>query len=1027
MNTSSHSLAYCVGLALCLGAFCASSSVHAQSNPHRTLAINAPVADTFTGDVPFQLAIGDEVADSTLKVRLNGAAVSPESFSLHAMPRQCDHEEGYQSSRHAASATLAPRHGCENGGQALEGTLTEADGLKEGRNTLIVSAISVDGVLNAEQVSFYYASPSTGLGATSSTRYMPNSIGLTVNNESGPWVQITTGWAQPPSDDMYTTALPYYDTTFPAATDTACAASDVYQVLVLDRATPTSEIAYSCFGDEQDLATYLQTLTSDEIVIVGTVGDNFASPSLDTTAIGGSSLATGKAAAASLAAQMKSAGFVDTSAYFGNGLQLVENYAPLAYVAIGVGGSSPGTAYESYFTATDPSSNGVGPLALGGLTAHASGTLNYDINGNYSFVSSDAMEFNVTPGDPAVVHIAGRTYESANQIEGYHNGFYLLIMDRLAGGPVNNDKGGIECRTSSPPPSCGDFFPTGEDVNADGSASLALAAALNSVTPRQTAILTTVGTPFMGAASVTADLATAFQNLGGTPYTLESLTTPEANLTFIANGTDPELSNVTGNKMSTFAHGTVEASNLFTQQGQSGLVSGLFVRDSIGLLYAIHATVQSGTTLDGSQDYMFQVIAPLPVVDWPFTTDTQAHLYAYHYISHQILSASPFNMSGDFADDIRYHYPSLSDAVESSTTFFEGTCPGLATQNFTAADYCEVWNELKLEINNLAAVRRTFGNNGLRNSVTAVIGPDAIAASYTVGDGQFSATAGQQVGMTTANWLKLAGSVASVASNVAGLGPLGSLVGGILTLGGNASALGTSKGESITQFETRFDVTLGQSSAYVDAFNANLPIAYDTAMNMVYSDNFKLNFVAQKVENTSSGWQIPDPNELNLLSENIANGASRALYLQLLPKYFWIDQQMSKPVSAISLLGSIDDTTSTCAATYPGIGDSGYVSGETFGDTGGHDFLVFAGTLSVNGHPDMKESMPSQLLLDTLFGNPDTVAPGTTALNFPQDLIIANNLVMPPRTTLPMYSNLICYKPGCTFDGHSGFGPCIGP
>src|SRR5262249_31175278 len=115
--------------------------------------------------------------------------------------------------------------------------------------------------------------------------------------------------------------------------------------------------------DSSTLNAYLKTLDSTDLVIAGSNWDKSADNALDTTAIGGTS------------------------------------YAPSApvitlagYMAIGVGGAAPGTAYESrYF-------NKAGWLSF---NPFATGTLQEDAYGNYNFQSSEIAEFTVSPNDPA--------------------------------------------------------------------------------------------------------------------------------------------------------------------------------------------------------------------------------------------------------------------------------------------------------------------------------------------------------------------------------------------------------------------------------------------------------------------------------------------------------------------------------------------------------------------------------------------------------------------------------------------------
>ena len=256
MKTPYRRLIHSVGWALCLNLTSLTATIaSAKTDRPHPLTVAAPAAATsFTGTVPIQLEMSPSVVTHSLRVGLNGRPIDPKRL---AMATGCS-----ETANQRANPILPPGPK----GDCMTGTLTAADGLKPGRNTLKVSAVNQDGSLDAESVDFGYTPPETQLGAADSGAYMPKSIGLTVSRGGTlPWVQITTGWPQPASPDPF--SHPYYDQTFPTSNDTACAATDIYQVLVLDRTTPTNEIAYKCFDNDAKLTAYLGTLTASDLVI----------------------------------------------------------------------------------------------------------------------------------------------------------------------------------------------------------------------------------------------------------------------------------------------------------------------------------------------------------------------------------------------------------------------------------------------------------------------------------------------------------------------------------------------------------------------------------------------------------------------------------------------------------------------------------------------------------------------------------------------------------------------------------------
>src|SRR5579862_3416490 len=144
-------------------------------------------------------------------------------------------------------------HHEDDGDGKASATLTSSDGLRKGENRLRVHAHSADGH-TMERVRFYY---SAGLQVGQNRpSWLPPSIGLSLNpGGAQPWVTLTTGWPAGMQDSIDPTKyqVPYRDTTFPTASDTPC--TTLYQVVVLNRATPSQEDGYLCPTSAADLKT----------------------------------------------------------------------------------------------------------------------------------------------------------------------------------------------------------------------------------------------------------------------------------------------------------------------------------------------------------------------------------------------------------------------------------------------------------------------------------------------------------------------------------------------------------------------------------------------------------------------------------------------------------------------------------------------------------------------------------------------------------------------------------------------------
>ena len=116
--------------------------------------------------------------------------------------------------------------------------LTKANRLLTGQNQLIALARNSRRNIELARVTFSY-SPGVTSGAS---YYTPDAVGISLNaGGAQPWVSLTTGTPANLQDNLNGDGVqfPYRDATFPAATDTPCTSR--YQVVVLNRQTPTQE------------------------------------------------------------------------------------------------------------------------------------------------------------------------------------------------------------------------------------------------------------------------------------------------------------------------------------------------------------------------------------------------------------------------------------------------------------------------------------------------------------------------------------------------------------------------------------------------------------------------------------------------------------------------------------------------------------------------------------------------------------------------------------------------------------------
>src|SRR5262249_31078552 len=161
-------------------------------------------------------------------------------------------------------------------------------------------------------------------------------------------------------------------------------------------------------------------------------------------------------------------------------------------------------------------------------------------------------------------------------------------------------------------------------------------------------------------------------------------------------------------------------------------------------------------------------------------------------------------------------YTDNADKVDQYSTWFDGACPSnVSSDDFTSTDYCDVWTQLKAEVDAVGQVRDLFGNDGLRSIATCPGMTGAVSASHTNGRGEFVGSPTNHVDQNISNWLRLA---AGAAGGLAIADPLFGVFAGALNIGATAYAMAAVNRDPV-QFETGFDVLLGDTDAYAQTFD----------------------------------------------------------------------------------------------------------------------------------------------------------------------------------------------------------------
>ena len=455
-------------------------------------------------------------------------------------------------------------------------------------------------------------------------------------------------------------------------------------MIVLDRQTlaektSAPESSPQCIGDGDSLATYLGTLTSDDLVIVGTNYNYNADAQLNTSAMGGTD-------------------YTKTHGQPGSGS------FPNGYIAIGAGGAESGSAYENYYT---PSGFQVNPFATGMLVE--------DINGNYNFQSSGAIECTVSPNDPnnqgqsSVTLINspfGFTYPKAvyTSPASQTNGYWVLTLQR------DNLQTIPSCPFAANPDKkqtdytgCGTFYPTGQggdnqtDEAKRTTAFQALAQALTALNSQQLTFLVSVGLPAyssspwdvsgnnnsnnLGSGGWTdngyLELGPALTNLGIPDKLTLSLGAPGSAFTYI---TSPGF----GNRIS---GQSVLSTTTNQQQGQTGYVHGTLTRDLNGLYRPGHT--QQETAGADNAELTIGLVASQQPVEWPELSgvllpgagSVAGQVAAYHYLSYQLVTRYYIKgAQGNYLDDIHYYFTGSNNTYIDYHTFdpvsiqFPGGC-----------------------------------------------------------------------------------------------------------------------------------------------------------------------------------------------------------------------------------------------------------------------------------------------------------------------------------------------------------------
>ncbi len=632
------------------------------------------------------------------------------------------------------------------------GTLSSADGMRSGKNVLYATAKKSDGTLASSRLRFAgdetpLAKPSAAASGRLSAQVTPayptasnflppavafNTISPGGSNGGGPWIRIGTQQTYP---------------------DNGYSCSTVYTVIVLDRQTLTEKSAApesspQCFGDGGSMATYLGTLTSEDLVIAGSNFNAYPDSKLNTTAIGGTD-------------------FTNTK-NFNN-----SNY-PLGYIAIGAGGATPGSAFENYYTSSEQT-----------VDQFATGMLVEDVNGNYNFQPSLAVEYLVAPNDQANSNLSTVTLFNVGSLSQYsqfsypekvvfyspssQSGGYWMLKLQRDNLNIDPNCGAIanQAKQQTDVPACGTFYATGSQSPATATkAYQSLAAALNAIAPDDLVFLVTVGqagySPNQSSWDVAAtsfidgsgtqqnafyqEFAPALENVGGTPETTLSLYVPGSAYTLVT-------CRDCGNSLN--GHAVLSASG-FTQQGETGFVHGLLRRNLNGFYWPGQTSQesQSQSAAGGGADFTMSLVGSQQPVEWPElsgaplsgASSVAGQVAAYHYLSYQLVTQYYIRgAQGNYLDDIHYYFTGANNTYIDYHTFYPANLPfpgqpgscyvwtdpvtNTALTCFTQQDLFAVAQQVSTEVVDLDNVLQFMvnGSTNMKDTVATGNGSAALA------------------------------------------------------------------------------------------------------------------------------------------------------------------------------------------------------------------------------------------------------------------------------------------------------------
>jgi hypothetical protein len=700
-----------------------------------------------------------------------------------------------------------------------------------------------------------------------------------------------------------------------SAGDLSCSAGiNSMQVLVLERQElyPDTRVGdgsgRACLGDARSLTTFLGSVPKGDLVVVnsfqGLMND------LNTTNMGGTNFSAG-------------------------------SIKPHDYTAIGVAGARPGSAYESYRTASN--SGGLVPLV---------GSLSLDIKQHYFFTPSEFIEVKVKPeGLVTTAQVGSRNYPYPLPA-GARGAFVILTLDRHSGNVIDHY-----------------ILPT-NDVSAEVSRNaindLSYLLSVNYNNPDQLQLIYTEGPAFASSSAVTAGLIAAIDRRGGNGYLLPKLTASNSSYTLIGS-IDPSY--LKGGYV-------LETSTAQGSANTTGEVDGLLARDKSNR-FVLQSGLGGGLSGQPIGYQWSEVVFGQPQ-NWPVWSAAEQAMYADLTAPNGRYPAIRTEL-GCLQEcwPIRSYYGGAigGTGAPPPVAFLNyGNLKYQANDQYSEADFNAVIHQLTLEA---AYLKNTYTLYSLFVRVTADQSTSLQKALETVA-ANIDASLAKDHGNSGVNVNRLsnAASVTGLLALIPGIGtPFGALS---AALSATASLVPLADGVPDTG---QYVFTLAQLRDKAGDVGMQLGDSIDAMFTGVMQDWGKLSVIGSGFAAKRAPWIMGTDckgcNVPRAAMPAVALGAKRMFYTQLLPTVYSTDVFYGqkgtdlKKIGGVELIGQAPKFFSVCTAKYasaPAAGVWDYANATT---PSTNDIFIITRTergKTKTGYYVLY--FPSSSLLDAMFAAP---------------------------------------------------------